>query len=48
MRALRRKIRLFALHTRLFILILQFVCNWVIPDHQVRDTAVRSYSQDTS
>lgn len=34
MRALRRKIRVFALHTRLFILILQFVCNWVIPDHE--------------
>lgn len=34
MQALRKKIRLFALHTRLFILILQFVCNWVIPDHQ--------------
>jgi len=34
MQALRRKVRLFSLHTRLFILILQFVCNWVIPDHQ--------------
>jgi phosphatidylinositol glycan class V len=34
MQALRRKIRMFALHTRLFILILQFVCNWVIPDHK--------------
>merc|ERR1712241_318148 len=34
MEKLRRKIRMFAFHTRLFILILQFVCNWVIPDHQ--------------
>jgi len=31
---LRRKVRIFALYTRLFILILQFVCNWVIPDHE--------------
>ena len=31
---LRKKVRVFALYTRLFILILQFVCNWVIPDHQ--------------
>ena len=35
MEKLRRKIRMFAFHTRLFILILQFVCNWVIPDHEV-------------
>jgi len=34
MEKLRRKIRMFAFHTRLFILILQFVCNWVIPDHE--------------
>jgi len=34
MEVLRRKVRMFALTTRLFILILQFVCNWVIPDHQ--------------
>jgi len=30
---LRRKIRIFALYTRLFIFILQFVCNLLIPDH---------------
>jgi len=34
MDALRKKVRVFSLYTRLFILILQFVCNWVIPDHQ--------------
>jgi len=34
MKVLRNKIILFTIHTRLFILILQFVCNWVIPDHQ--------------
>ena len=33
MKALRMKVRMFGLTTRLFILILQFVCNWVIPDH---------------
>jgi phosphatidylinositol glycan class V len=33
MEKLRKKIRVFALYTRLFILILQFVCNCVIPDH---------------
>ena len=33
MRALRQKVRLFSLYTRVFILTLQFVCNWVIPDH---------------
>ena len=33
MKALKQKVRMFALYTRLFILILQFVCNWVIPDH---------------
>jgi len=34
MKALRHKIRLFGFYTRVFILILQFVCNWVIPDHE--------------
>jgi len=34
MKALRLKVRMFGLTTRLFILILQFVCNWVIPDHE--------------
>ena len=34
MKALRQKVRMFGLVTRLFILTLQFVCNWVIPDHQ--------------
>jgi len=30
---LKAKVRTFALHTRLFIFILQFVCNLLIPDH---------------
>ena len=34
MKALRHKIRVFGFYTRVFILILQFVCNWVIPDHE--------------
>jgi len=33
MNKLRRKIRIFAIHTRMFVIILQFVCNLVIPDH---------------
>ena len=33
MKALKQKVRIFAVYTRLFIFILQFVCNWVIPDH---------------
>lgn len=33
MKQLRLKVLAFALYTRGFILILQFVCNWVIPDH---------------
>jgi len=33
MQKLRKKIRIFALYTRLFIFILQFVCNLLIPDH---------------
>jgi len=43
MEKLRKKIRFFAFYTRLFILILQFVCNWVIPDH---DAGVFSWPQD--
>lgn len=31
---LRRKIRIFALYTRILIFILQFVCNLLIPDHE--------------
>eukprot|EP00088_Acartia_fossae_P027859 TRINITY_DN2861_c0_g1_i4.p1 TRINITY_DN2861_c0_g1~~TRINITY_DN2861_c0_g1_i4.p1 ORF type:complete len:517 (+),score=46.70 TRINITY_DN2861_c0_g1_i4:40-1590(+) len=34
MQKLRKKIRVFALYTRLFIFILQFVCNLLIPDHE--------------
>jgi len=45
MEKLRKKIRVFALYTRLFILILQFVCNWVIPDH---NAGVFSWPQDPS
>jgi len=43
MRALKYKVRVFAFYTRVFILILQFVCNWVIPDH---NAGVFSWPQD--
>ena len=42
MKALKQKVRVFALYTRLFILILQFVCNWVIPDHSAGKYYVRT------
>ena len=34
------KVRMFGLTTRLFILILQFVCNWVIPDHDAGEKII--------
>ena len=40
MEALRMKVRMFGLTTRLFILILQFVCNWVIPDHDAGEKII--------
>jgi len=43
MQKLRRKVRTFALYTRLFIFILQFVCNLLIPDH---DAGVFSWTSD--
>merc|ERR1711953_158862 len=34
MRTLKYKVFTFSLYTRAFILILQFLCNWLIPDHE--------------
>ena len=44
MKALRLKVRMFGLTTRLFILILQFVCNWVIPDHEAGKENFNNFS----
>ena len=45
MKALRLKVRMFGLTTRLFILILQFVCNWVIPDHEAGTESVNNFKK---
>ena len=34
MRTLKYKVFTFSLYTRAFIIILQFLCNWLIPDHE--------------